>query len=154
MLAKSILLTLFLFVIIIGLGVGSANAVTENFTVPSQSKVTRSLSLKENDRVSISFTVVGQSTNELNFYITDPNGNAIMQEKVGQITSSFSAKMTGTYTLHFDNSLSSESKTVMLNYDVQHYIMGLPQTMFLVIVIAVVLVIALAVFVLMGKSTY
>lgn len=152
---KNAFLTLILLVVLVGLVLSSVNAETENFTVPPQSEITKSLSLREDDRVSIGFSVVGQSTSGLNFYITDPDGNTIMRrDTVGQLSSSFSAEMTGTYILHFDNTHSSESKTVALNYDIQHYIFGMPQTMFWVFVIIGVSVIAVAVFVLIGKAAY
>lgn len=136
----------------IGLVVGSAHATTENFTVPPESEVTRLLSLHENDRVSIGFSVVGKSANGLNFYVTDPNGDTILRhERVGQKSLSFLAEMTGTYVLHFDNSHSSGSKMVTLNCDIEHLIMGMPQTMFLVLIIVGVLIVAIAAFTIMGK---
>ena len=149
---RNSVLLLVLFAVVIGLVVGSAYATTENFTVPPESEVTRSLSLHENDRVSVGFSVVGESANELNFYVTDPNGDPILRhERVGQKSLSFLAEMTGTYVLHFDNSHSSESKMVTLNYDVEHLIMGMPQTMFLVLIIVGVLIVAIATFTIMGK---
>ena len=152
---KNCFCTVLVFAVIIGLVAISVNAETERFTVHPYSEVTRSLDLKENDRVSIGFTVIGESTNELDFRVTDPDGKTIMRcDRVGQISSSFSATKTGAFLLHFDNSPSSETKSVTLYYSIQHYIMGIPQTLFLVMAIAVILVIAVAVFVLMGKTTY
>lgn len=141
-----------LFAVLIGLVVGSAYATTETFTVPPESEVTRPLSLRENDRVSVGFSVVGESTNELNFYVTDPNGETILRHgRVGQKSLSFLAEMTGTYVLHFDNTHSPESKMVTLNYDIEHLVMGMPQTTFLVLVIVGILISAVAAFTLMGK---
>ena len=73
---------------------------------------------------------------------------------IGQRNFSFAATATGTYILHFDNSLSPEDEIVTLNYSIQHYIMGIPQNMFLVIVIAVIVVLAVAAFAFLGKPTY
>lgn len=149
---RNSVLPLVLFAVVIGLVVGSAYATTENFTVPPGSEVTRSLSLHKNDRVSIGFSVVGESANGFNFYVTDPHGDIILHhERVGQKSLSFLAEMTGTYVLHFDNSHSSESKMVTLNYDIEHLIMGMPQAMFLVLIIVGVLIAAIATFTLMGK---
>jgi len=148
-------LSLALFLIITSQVAYSAKAETENLTVPPESEVTKSLSLKEDDRVAISFTVVGQTVNALNFYVTDPNGNTVIQyDSVGQKSFSLHATTSGVYILHFNNSLWQEEKMVSLNYDVQHYIFGLPQTLFYVLVIGVISVIGIAFFVLLGKATY
>lgn len=53
--------------------------------------------------------------------------------------------------MHFSNSASSEDRLVSLDYEVQHYILGMPQMLFLTAVIVVVCVAAVAVFILMGK---
>jgi len=146
------LLVLTVFAVLIGLVTGVAKATTENFTVPPRSEVTRQLKLQQNDRVAVSFSIVGESSHQLNFYLTDPNGKTILRhDRVGQTSFSFLAALTGTYVLHFDNSLSSESKMVTLNYDMEHYIMGMPQTLFLVIVIVGFLVLMIAAFVMMGR---
>jgi len=150
--SKNSVLILVLFAVMIGLVVGSAYATTENFTVPLESEVTRSLSLHKNDRVSVGFSVVGESAKDFNFYVTDPNGDIILyHERAGQESLCFLAEMTGTYVLHFDNSHSSESKMVTLNYDIEHFIMGMPQEMFLVLVIVGVLIAAIAAFTMMEK---
>jgi len=151
---KNAVLPLILFILLASLFACSAKAETENFTVPPESEVTRSLNLQKDDRVAIGFTVVGQTVT-LNFYVTDPNGETVIRyDTVGQKSFSLHATTPGVYILHFDNSDSSEEKTVTLNYDVQHYILGLPQTLFYVLVIAVVSVIAIFFFVLLGKATY
>lgn len=152
---KNTVLSLILFLIITSLISYGVNAEIENFTVPPQSEVTRTLNLKQDDRVAVGFTVVGDSTNELNFYITDPNGNTTLRyDTVGQKSFSFSATTSGVYILHFDNSHSLENKMVTLNYDIQHYILGIPQTLFFVLVIVVISVIGIAFFALLGKSSY
>ncbi len=152
---KNTVLPLIVFLIITSLATCNVNATTENFTVPPESEVTRSLNLQNDDRVAIGFTVVGQTINALDFSVTDPNGNAVIQfDSAGQKSFSLHATIPGVYTLHFDNSDSLEEKMVTLNYDVQHYILGLPQTLFYVLVIAVISVIGIAFFVLLGKTTY
>ena len=152
---KNTVFPLILFLIIISLVAGNAKAETKQFTVNPESEVTIPLNLQEDDRVAIGFTVVGQSVNALNFSITDPNGNTVIHyNKVGQKSLSLHATTPGIYILHFDNSDSPEEKMVTLNYDVQHYIFGIPQTLFYVLVIAVISVIGVAFFVLLGKTTY
>jgi len=152
---KNTILPLILFLLVASLATCSVNATTESITVPPRSEVTRSLKLQTDDRVTIGFSVVGQTVNAINFSVTDPNGDIIVRYKtVGQRSFSLHATTPGVYTLHFGNSDSSEEKMVTLNYDIQHYIFGLPQTLFYVFVIGVVSVIGIAFFVLLGKTTY
>lgn len=153
--SKNTVFFLILLLILTSLAAYSAKATTENFTVPPETEVTRTLNLKEDDRVAIGFTVVGQTVNALNFYVTDPNLDTIIQyDTVGQKSLSLQATTPGVYILHFDNSLWQEEKMVSLNYDVQHYILGIPQNLFFVLVIAVISVIGIAFFVLLGKGSY
>ena len=152
---KNAVLPLIFLLLTISLATCNVNATTENFKVAPESEATRSLNLKNDDRVAIEFTVVGQTVNALNFYVTDPNGDTIIQyDTAGQKSFSLHATTPGVYILHFDNSLWEEEKTVTLNYDVQHYIFGLPQTLFYVLVIAIISVIGVAFFVLLGKGSY
>jgi hypothetical protein len=152
---KNAVLPLILFLIITSLAAGSAKAETKQFTVDPESEVTKTLNLQKDDRVTIGFTIVGQTTSALNFSVTDPNGDTIKKyDTVGQKSFSLHATTAGVYILHFDNSQSLEEKMVTLNYDIQHYILGIPQTLFYVLVIAVISVIAIAFFVLLGKGSY
>ena len=130
----------------------AAKATTISFTVPKGDEWTESISLVVDDRVLIEFTVVGQTKSELDFYITDPQGNMKVEYiKVGTVKCSFICDTAGEYVLHVSNTDQSEDKLVTLNYDVQHYILGIPQTLFLTMFIALVCVAAVAAFVLMGK---
>jgi len=152
---KNVVLPLILFLLIVSLAAYGVKAETEDFTVPSETEITRSLNLQNDDRVAISFSVVGQSVNAINFYVTDPNGETITQyDTVGQKSFSLHATTSGIYTLHFDNSVWQEEKRISLNYDIQHYIFGLPQTLFYVLVIGIISVVGIAFFVLLGKATY
>ena len=152
---KKTVLPLILFLIATTLVAGIPKAETENFTVAPETEVTRSLNLQKDDRAAISFTVVGQSIHALNFYVTDPNGNVIVwHATAGQKSFSLQAATPGVYTLHFDNSDWLEEKTVTLNYDVQHYILGLPQTLFYVLIIAAISVVGIVLFVVLGKGMY
>jgi len=130
----------------------AAKATTMSFTVPKGEEWTKSISLVVDDRVLIEFTVVGQTKSELDFYITDPQGNMKVEYgQVGTVKYCFICDTAGEYVLHVSNTDQSEDKLVTLNYDVQHYILGIPQTLFLAIFIALVCVGAVAAFVLMGK---
>jgi len=143
------------FVLIATFVINSADAKTENLSVPPETDLTKSLHLKENDRVSIGFSVIGEISNQIDFYITNPDEDRACQyDNTGHESFSFLTTKAGTYTLHFDNTQSTETKIITLNYDVEHYILGMPQEMFLVMVIAVICVLAIAVFILAGKPKY
>lgn len=129
----------------------AVKATTMSFTVPKGEEWTKSISLAVDDRVLIEFTVVGQTKSALDFYITDPQGNVKVEYGQGKVKHCFVCDTAGEYILHFSNTDQSEDKLVTLNYDVQHYILGIPQTLFLTMFIVLVCVGAVATFVLMGK---
>jgi len=128
-----------------------AEATTVNFTVHGGEEVTKTISIAVEDRVLIRFTVVGQYDSSLHFYITYPNGSVKDFGKVGNFHYPFVCDAEGEYVLHFSNTDSTVDKLVTLDYEVQRYIFGIPQMLFLTIIIVVVCVAAVAAFVLMGK---
>lgn len=132
----------------ISLVVGIARA--ETFTVSPHQEITRPIGLSNGDRVSGSISVVGGSGNDIDFYVTDPNGNIILRyDRVTQTSFSFSASTTGTYTMRFDNSFSIFStKSVTLDYTVTESILGLPQEYFLVLLGLIVVLIVVVVVIL------
>ena len=129
-----------------------ADASSTNFTVDAGQEVTRTLSLAVEDRVFIHFSVVGgQSENTLSFYITYPNGTVKSYGAIGSLACRFVCDKDGDCVLHFSNANFSESKLVSMDCEVQHYVFGIPQMLFLTMVIAVFCVGAVAVFILRGK---
>jgi hypothetical protein len=122
-----------------------------NFTVYGGDEVTKSLSLAVDDHVLIRFTVAGASESSINFYMTYPNGTEINFGNVSNFNYSFVCDAEGEYALHFSNVGSSEDKLVTLDYEISHYIFGIPQMLFLAMIIVIVCVIAVAVFIFMGK---
>lgn len=116
-----------------------------NFSVQPLKEHVIPLSLQETDSVSGSFSVVTDEVNGINFYVTDPQNNTVLRfDNVKQKSFSFIAETTGSYQLHFDNSISaSAEKHVALNYNTTHYIMGMPQEQFLFVVIAAVALIGI-----------
>ena len=141
------LLIRFLFIAIaFSIIVKFAEATTMNFTVQGGKEETKSISLAVEDRVLIRFTVVGS----LHFYITYPNGTK-KDFETGDFYESFVCDTEGECVLRFSNTDSTEDKLVALDYEIEHYIFGIPQMLFLVIIIVVICVAAVAVFILMGK---
>ncbi|NWF86601.1 hypothetical protein HXY32_02130 [Candidatus Bathyarchaeota archaeon] len=127
-------------------------ATVTNFTVYGGEEVTKSLNLAIDDHVLIRFTIVGQSDHTLYFFMTYPNGTVWDFGKTGDAYYSFVCNLEGEYVLHFSNVGSSEDKLVTLDYEVEHYIFGMPQMFFLTIIIVLVCIAAVAAFVLMGKQ--
>jgi hypothetical protein len=71
-------------------------------------------------KITGSFQVTGGSGNDIKFWITDPEGNTILNlGTVSKGTSfDFTASKSGIYILHFDNSFSLiSSKVVSLTYN-------------------------------------
>ncbi len=124
---------------------GIVIADNANFTVQPQKERVITLSLQETDSVSGSFSVVSDDDTGINFYVNDPQNKTILRHNnVKQKSFSFIAETIGNYQLHFDNSVSSAySKTVALNYNTTHYIMGMPQEQFLFLVVAAVALIGI-----------
>lgn len=143
----------FLFIVIaFSILVQTAKATTINFTVPESEELTKTISLVIEDHVSVKFTVVGQTASTLGFYITDPHGDVKVEyNDVGNVDYRFVCDEAGEYVLHFHNTDISEGKLVTLNYEIQHYIFGIPQMLFLTIIIVLVCIGAVATFMLMGK---
>lgn len=130
----------------------------QTFTVPALSKTTQTLNLSAGDSVSGSLSVLGGSGNDINFQVTDPMGNTLVSyDRVTSTSFSFSASMTGTYTMTFDNSFSLiSSKSVTLNYSVQPAIAGVPQNTFLLLIgaIAVILIIIVVIVVAVSRHSH
>ncbi len=93
----------------------------QTFTVPPSSKQTVNVNLIKGDSVNGSFSVSGGSGTGVDFKVTDPNGKELLSYNYTSFTSfSFSASITGTYTLNFDNLFCScvGGKNVSLDYSV------------------------------------
>ena len=93
----------------------------QTFTVPPLSEQTVKVNLNQGDSVNGTFSVSGGTGTGVDFMVSDPNGKELLSYNYTSYTSfSFSASITGTYILSFDNSFCScvGGKTVTLNYSV------------------------------------
>jgi hypothetical protein len=132
--------------------VQSAKATSASFTVHGGEEITKVLKLTVEDHVLIRFTVVGVSENTIHFYLTYPNGTTKDFNDKGDFHYTFICDAEGNYILHFSNLASSVDKLVTLDYEIEHYIFGIPQMLFLTIIIAVICVIAVASFIFLSKT--
>jgi hypothetical protein len=130
---------------------------SETFTVPSLSQTVRTVNLSQGDSVSGSISVYGGSGNDIDFHVTDPNGNTILSyARVTDTSFSFSASITGTYKMVFDNSFSLiSSKSVTLDYSVQPSVLGIPlNTLLIIAAVVVVLIIIVAIGVVLSRRSH
>jgi hypothetical protein len=132
---------------------GRAQATTLTFDVAAGQEEPKTLGLVVDDHVLIQFSVVGgQSEHVLDFRLTGPDGNVLVEYKgTGDAEYRFVCDKDGDYVMHFSNVDYSENKRVFLDYELDHYVFGMPQMLFLTIVIVILCVAAVAVFILMGK---
>jgi hypothetical protein len=149
---KRVPVCLLLFTLVSAILFRSVAATTSQLSVPAGEEVTKPLSLLVDDHVFISFTVVGQTENTIDFALVDPHGNMTEFGRIGNVRYSFVCEDAGEYTLNFSNTFSTEGKFITLDYEIDHYILGMPQMLFLTVIIVVVCLAMVAVFVLMGKS--
>jgi hypothetical protein len=139
--------TLFVFL------VTSAKATAMSFIVRAGQVETRTVDLAVEDRVTIKFSLTGQASSGVDFYILDPQGNIQkMFNGTSNVNYQFVCSQEGEYELCFSNTGSAEDKFISLGYEVEHYIFGMPQMLFLALIVAGICVAMVAVFVLMGKS--
>jgi hypothetical protein len=129
-----------------------ANATTESFMVEPGKEVTRTTpNMAAGDRCSLMLTVQGPTPSTLRFFIVLPNGTTTDYGEASQYRIDFFTDASGECQLHFDNSNSSDSQLVTLNYETEHYVFGIPNMIFMLIVITVLLVFVAAGYVIMGK---
>ena len=130
----------------------AVRATAESFTVHAGQEEIKPINLATDDHVQIRFTVTGQTTNMIDFYVTDPNGNTIVTfDNTGNVNYAFVCSQEGEYRLHFSNAASTEDKLVSLDYEVQHFVFGMDQMLFLLLIVVGICVAAVAVFIVMSK---
>jgi hypothetical protein len=127
-----------------------SSASLSSFTVPAGEEINRTINLDINDRVVIEFKIIGTDNNFVSFSILYPNATEMNFGEVSKLNHNFMCDSKGEYQLHFVNNDLNESKLVTLNLDVEHYIFGMPQMLFLAVVIAVIFLAGLSAKVLVG----
>jgi hypothetical protein len=128
-----------IIIALLGVLIGLGQAMTTTLTVKGGEEVTYPITLAVEDRVLIQFSAVGseEGSNMVYFSIAFPNGTVRDFGEIGQTSFSFVCDVEGKYTLHFVNNDQTAEKTVTLNYEIDHYIFGIPQMLFMVILIVV-----------------
>jgi hypothetical protein len=143
----------FVILVLLATLIGLGKATTTYFTVKGGEKVTHSITLAVEDRVLVQFTALGEEDAHLvHFSILFPNETERDFGNVAQASYSFICDVEGEYKLNFVNNDQTIEKRVTLNYEIQHYIFGIPQMLFLTIIIVLACIGGVAAFVLMGKT--
>jgi len=125
-------------------------ATTVSINLPAGEQVDQIIDLKIDDHVRIQFNVLGTDNSYISFSLIYPNSTEINFDDVGLLSYNFISDMKGEYKMSFVNNDLNENKLVTLNYDVEPYMFGMPQTQFLIILIAVICVMMVAVYSLLG----
>jgi len=131
---------------------GFVQATKTYFTVQVGEEIIHPVNLSVEDRVLIQFTVVGETSNTLHFSIIFPNATVRDFEELGDFRYSFICDVEGKFSLNYTNNDQMGNKLVTLNYEIQHYIFGIPQMLFLTLIIALACVGGVVAFVLLGRS--
>jgi hypothetical protein len=127
----------------------AAKATAETFNLPAGQMTVRTVDLNADDDVSGRISVVG---GDVAFMVYGPMGNAVLPStKVVASNFDFKAVDAGTYSFVFDNSLSTEDKTVSLNYDVRHLWFGMPQEFVLMLIVVFLGVLGLVIYAMASK---
>jgi hypothetical protein len=145
---RKILFSSLFAIIVFSIFIHHVKSTAESFNVSPGEEVIRILKLNIEDHVSIKFTVIGT----IQFDIVNPDQEKIMESTDSYFGYSFICDQAGNYILRFYNMDSSKDKMVTLNYEIQHYIFGIPQMLFLTIIIVIVCIGAVATFTLMGRQ--
>jgi hypothetical protein len=134
------------------LNITVVSAVSRTIRLDAEEEKVEGISLRAEDEVSVSISVIGDSDDGINVYVTDPAGKVIVQFENTNIENfRFKASKEGAYKLHFDNSFSTSPKTVTFNDDVRHYIFGIPQEDFLVLIVMITALIGILLFVTLSR---
>jgi hypothetical protein len=147
-LAKGMLLIVLTLIITLA---SSAQATTESLNIQAGKESVRTINLAAEDKIRITFTLVSHTSGDFHFWMVFPNSTKRDSGETTQTTISFSSEVKGICELHFDNSNASENQLVTLNYEIEHFIFGIPQIPFLLIVVTFFLLCIIAGYIIMGK---
>jgi len=131
--------------------VGFSQATPTNFIVQGGAEVTHSIDLIAEDRVLIQIKYVGGNVGTMHFFISFPNATERDFGATGDFSYSFICDVEGEHVLHFVNTDKTENQ-VFLDYEVQHYIFGIPQMLAMALIVVLACIGGVVVYVLLGRS--
>ena len=131
--------------------VGIVHANAGSFNLAPGNQTACDIAVSPGDRVQLTFTITDDNSNSMLSWIVFPNSTVTSLGDVGQYSASFKSNVGGTCELHFNNTSTSETVLVSLNYEVDHYILGIPEMIFVLAVIAVLLMVFVSGYIIMSK---
>jgi hypothetical protein len=137
---------------LLGVLIGLSQATITSLIVQGGKEATHPIDLIKEDRVLIQYKVIGGNVSALKFSISFPNGTRRDFSGTGDFSYSFICNAEGQYVLHFVNTDQADEIRITLDYEVQHYIFGIPQMLFMAIIVVLACVIGVAAFVMMGRT--
>ena len=126
-------------------------ASTESVSIKPSDDFVRTLQLVSGDQVTLTYKVLGPYPNALRLSVLLPNGTNVDYGSENQGIIRFSTDVDGKCMLLFENNDPSNIQLLTLDYNVEHYIFGLPTLLFVLIAVAVLLVFVIAGYMAMGK---
>jgi hypothetical protein len=142
-----------IIIALLGVLVGLGQTMTTTLTVKGGEEVAYPITLAVEDRVLIQFTALGEQVSVLQFSIIFPNSTEIDFGEVGKASHSFVCDAEGEYVLHFVNNDQNIEKRVYLNYEIDHYVFGMPQMLFMALIIVLACVGGVFAFVILGRKS-
>jgi hypothetical protein len=147
------LVTIFVALALLSALIVSCQAVMTSLTVKSGEEFVCPLNLVLDDRVLIQYTTVGGKNNGLQFSMKIPNGTVRDFGTSGDFTYTFVCGTKGEYLLTFVN-LDELDVLLTLEYEIDHYIFGMPQMLFMVVLIVVISLAGVAAFIGLSRKPY
>ena len=131
--------------------VARVQAATESLNIQAGEDLVRKIDMSAEDHIRITFNILSQSSSSFRFWIVFPNGTSREYEASTSYNINFASDVQGECELHFDNTKSSDTELVTLNYEIEHYYFGIQEIPFLIIVIGVLLLCIVTGYIIMGK---
>ena len=136
---------------LLSISVGIGQATITIFTLKAGEELAHPINLIVEDRVLIQYKIVGGNVSKLQFSISFPNATVRDFNSIGDFSYSFINDVEGECILNFTNTGQTEMH-VTLDYEVGHYIFGIPQMLFMTIIVVLACVGGVFAFVLLGKT--
>jgi hypothetical protein len=136
---------------LVAVTVSVAQAKTESINVEPTKDFVRTLQLAGGDQVSVTFKVLGPAPGALHFSTVLTNGTTIDYGAKNEGSIIFSTDVEGECQLRFVNDGSSDSQLLTLDYNVEHFVLGIPMLLFILLAVAVLMVFVIAGYIAMGK---
>ena len=141
---QKLVISIILGLVLIAFFVAPIWATTLSIPVSAGEQVDQMMELKVDDHVRIQFNVLGADNSYISFSLVYPNSTELNFGEAVSFSYNFICETKGEYKILFINNDLAENKLVTLNYEIESYMFGMPQTQFLIIFIAVICVVMVA----------